>query len=100
MSASPVPASSKARLADALAPMSSVSAIAETCWWWWAWPAPVRATGWPSWRDGCEETTSATAPSEIGQQSSSFRGEAIGLEASTSATVIGALSCASGWLAA
>ena len=39
----------------------------------------------------------AAAPSLIGQQSASFSGVAIGLLASTSATVSGLRSCAPGW---
>src|SRR4051812_7024173 len=41
-------------------------------------------------------TTKAAPPSETGQQSSSFSGEATGLEASTSTTVIGSRNCAPG----
>ncbi|MOA27303.1 hypothetical protein D3C78_1481710 [compost metagenome] len=45
---------------------------------------------------GSSDTTNAIAPSEMGQQSSSLRGAAIDLEASTSASAMGVRRCASG----
>ena len=59
-----------------------------TCWCGCAWAAPrdAHARAAPS---SSRSITKAAAPSETGQQSSSFSGAAIGFEASTSSTVMG-----------
>lgn len=68
------------------------------CCWRWAWPTPTMATA--AWSDGWSDTTSAMAPSEMGQQSSNNKGRAMGLEANTSCSVMGVRKCAPGWLGA